>query len=414
MRKRFYKSVKEVKGGPYMFELEKIKELYEEELINFRRDLHMYPELSLKEYRTTEKIKEKLTSLGIEIIDIGMETGVIGLLRGAESGPTIALRGDIDALPIQELSDVPYKSRIDGVMHACGHDIHATTLIGAALILSSIRDKLKGNVMFVFQPAEEVNKGAKLMLEKGLFTDIKADLIFGLHNNPEIPWGKIAIKKGGLMAAVDTIKIRVKGRGGHGALPHATSDPIVAASAIIMNLQTIVSRNVSPLDSAVISLGTINSGTTNNVIPEIVEMTGTVRSFLPETRQMLPERIKEVLENTARAYKVDVELDYIFELPAIFNSEELTKLAYDAAKEIVGEEGIVEPIPSMGGEDFALFTEKIPGFFFWLGVGNEERDMNYVWHSPRFDGDERALIIGSTVMSNMVLKGIDYVNNNRG
>lgn len=396
-----------------MLKLDELKELHEEEVIEFRRDLHMHPELSFKEYRTTEKIKEKLISLGIETIDIGLETGVVGLLRGKEEGPTIALRGDIDALPIQELTDVPYKSKIDGVMHACGHDFHTSSVIGAAIILSSIKNKIKGNVMFVFQPAEEVNKGAKLMVEKGLFTDIKADLIFGLHNNPEIPWGKIAIKKGGLMAAVDTIRIKIKGKGGHGAIPNATRDPIIAASAMLMNLQTIVSRNVSPLDSAVISIGTFNSGTANNVISELVEMSGTVRSFSPKVREMLPKRIKEVLEYTAKAYMVDVELEYIFDLPAVFNEDELTKLAYDATKEMVGEEGIVDPTPSMGGEDFSIFTEKIPGFFFWLGVGNEDKDMNYVWHNPRFDGDDRSIIIASAVMSNMVLHGITHVNQNK-
>lgn len=397
-----------------MLDLKKIKEEFEEELIEFRRDLHMYPELSFKEFRTTEKIKEELKRLGIEIIDLGMETGVVGLLRGKEEGPTIALRGDIDALPIKELNDVPYKSRIDGVMHACGHDIHTTSVLGAAKILSSIKEQLKGNAMFVFQPAEEVNKGAKLMVEKGLFTRIKADMVFGLHNNPEIPWGKIAIKKGGLMAAVDTIRIKVKGKGGHGAIPNATRDPIVAASSMVMNLQTIVSRNVSPLDSAVISIGTFNSGDANNVIPELVEMSGTVRSFDPEIRQMLPKRIKDVLDYTAKAYMVDVELEYIFDLPAVYNSAEMAELAYKAAEEIVGKEGIVEPVPTMGGEDFSIYTEKIPGFFFWLGVGNKEKGMNYVWHNPRFNGDERAIIIAATVMSNMVLHGIEYVNRNKG
>lgn len=396
-----------------MLDLEKLREEFEEELIEFRRDLHMYPELSFKEFRTTGKIKEELKKLDIEIIDLGLETGVVGLLKGKEDGPTIALRGDIDALPIKELNDVPYKSRIDGVMHACGHDIHTTCVLGAAKILSKIRDKLEGNAMFVFQPAEEINKGAKLMVEKGLFTDIKADMIFGLHNNPEIPWGKIAIRKGGLMAAVDTIRIKVKGKGGHGAIPDATRDPIVAASAMVMNLQTIVSRNVSPLDSAVISIGTFNAGTANNVISELVEMTGTVRSFDPETRQMLPKRIKEVLEYTAKAYMVDVELEYIFDLPAVYNSPEMTELAYKAAEEVVGKEGIVDPVPTMGGEDFSIFMEKIPGFFFWLGVGNEEKDMKYVWHNPRFNGDERAIIIAATVMSNMVLHGIECVNRNR-
>lgn len=396
-----------------MLQLNNLKKLYSDELIEFRRDLHMHPELSFKEFRTTEKIKEKLISLGIEIIDIGLETGVVGLLRGKEDGPTIALRGDIDALPIQELTDVPYKSKTDGVMHACGHDIHTTSVIGAAIILAGIKEELEGNVMFVFQPAEEINKGAKLMVEKGLFTDVKADLIFGLHNNPEIPWGKIAVKKGGLMAAVDTIRIKVKGKGGHGAIPNATRDPIIAASAMLMNLQMIVSRNISPLDSAVISIGTFHSGTANNVIPELVEISGTVRSFNPKVREMLSKRIKDVLDSTAQAYMVEVELEYIFDLPAVFNDDELTKLAYDAAKEIVGEEGIVDPIPSMGGEDFSIFTEKIPGFFFWLGVENKEKDMNYVWHNPRFDGDDRAIINASSVMSNMVLKGIAYLKENK-
>ena len=393
-----------------MLQLNELNELYGNELIEFRRDLHMNPELSFKEFKTTKKIKDKLISLGIEIIDIGLETGVVGLLSGKEDGPTIALRGDIDALPIQELTNVPYKSKIEGVMHACGHDIHTTSVIGAAMILSSIRDELKGNVLFVFQPAEEINKGAKLMIEKGLFTDVKADLIFGLHNNPEIPWGKIAIKKGGLMAAVDTLRIKVRGKGGHGAIPNATRDPIIAAAAMLMSLQTIVSRNVSPLDSAVISVGTFHAGTANNVIPELVEITGTVRSFNPQVREMLPLRIKEVLESTASAYLVDVEVEYIFDLPAVFNDADLTNLAYDATSEMVGVDGIVDPTPSMGGEDFSIFTKKIPGFFFWLGVGNKDKDMNYVWHNPKFDGDDRAIINASAVMSNMVLKGIEYIN----
>jgi amidohydrolase len=394
-----------------MLDLNKLKEQYEQELIDIRRHLHMNPELSLKEFETTEFIKNKLDSLGIEIINIGLETGLVGILRGGQDGPTIALRGDIDALPIQELNDVPYKSKKDGIMHACGHDIHTSSVLGAAMILAEIREEIKGNVMFVFQPAEEINYGAKLMIGKGLFTDVKADLIFGIHNNPEIPWGKIAIKKGGLMAAVDTIRIKVHGKGGHGALPQSTRDPITAASAMIMNLQSIVSRNVHPLNPAVISIGSFHAGEANNVIPELVEMTGTVRSFEAETRKILSERVKEVLETTAKTYMVEVDLEYIFDLPAVYNENEISDLAYKATAEIIGEDMIVDPIPSMGGEDFSIFTEKVPGFFFWLGVGNKEKDMNYVWHNPRFDGDDRAIINASAVMSNMVLKGIDFILN---
>lgn len=390
-----------------MINFKEVKDRYEKELIEFRRDLHMYPELSLKEFETTRKIKDRLTSMGIEIIDIGMETGVVGLLRGSEDGPTIALRGDIDALPIQEISNREYKSKIDGVMHACGHDIHTASVMGAAMILSQMRDRIKGNVIFVFQPAEEINAGAKMMVKSGLFQKVKIDRIIGLHNNPEIPWGKIAIKKEGLMAAVDTIRIRIMGKGGHGAIPHATRDPIVASAAMIMNLQTIISRNISPLNSAVISFGTIKAGTANNVIPELVEISGTVRSFHPDDRKLLPERIKKVVETTAEGYMVEAELDYIFDLPAVFNPEDLTNLAYETCREVLGEEYIYDPIPSMGGEDFAIFTENVEGFFFWIGVGNKEEDMNYVWHNPRFDGDDRAIINASAFMSGMVLKSIE-------
>lgn len=396
-----------------ILDLENLKNRYENELIEFRQDLHMHPELSFKEFRTTEKIKAKLSALGIEILDIGLKTGVAGLLRGKGDGPTIALRGDIDALPIQELNEVPYKSKTDGVMHACGHDIHTAAVVGAVMILADLKDKLDGNVLFIFQPAEEINQGAKFMVEQGLLTKIKADMIFGLHNNPEIPWGKIAIKKGGLMAAVDTLRIKVKGRGGHGGIPNATRDPIIAAGAMLMNLQTVVSRNVSPLDSAVISIGSIHSGNANNVISELVEMTGTVRSFEPGVRQMLEDRIKEVLENTAKAYQVEVEIEYILDLPAVHNSEEMTNLAKAAAMEIVGVDGIIDPTPSMGGEDFSVFMEKIPGFFFWVGVGNPAKGMDRVWHSPRFDGDERAIIIAAAVLSSLVLKGIAHVKENK-
>jgi len=390
-----------------MIDFKEVKEKFEKQLIEFRRDLHMNPELSLKEFETTRKIKERLISLGIEIIDIGMETGVVGLLKGNTDGPTIALRGDIDALPIQEISQAEYKSKIDGVMHACGHDIHTASVMGAAMILSKMKEHLNGNVVFIFQPAEEINKGAKLMVEHGLFQKLKIDRIIGLHNNPEIPWGKIAIKKDGLMAAVDTIRIKLHGKGGHGAIPHATRDPIIAAAAMIMNIQSIISRNISPLNSAVISFGTIHAGSANNVIPELVELTGTVRSFNPEDRKLLPERIKKVVESTADVYQVQGELDYIFDLPAVYNPEDLTLLALESCKEVLGEEYIYDPIPSMGGEDFSILAQHAPGFFFWLGVGNKEKDMNYVWHNPRFDGDDRAIINASAFMSQMVLKSIE-------
>lgn len=385
-----------------------LMEKYKEELVEIRRDLHMNPELSFKEYRTTEKIKEILEKCNIEIVNIDIETGVIGLLRGKEEGPTIALRGDIDGLPISEENDISYKSKVKGVMHACGHDVHTTSLLGAAMILSELRDEIKGNVKFIFQPAEEVNKGAKLLVEKGVMENPKVDAVFGLHNHPDIPGGKVGVKLGGLMAAVDTIRIQVKGVGGHGAIPNRTIDPILASSAIVMGLQSVVSRNVNPLEAAVVSIGTINAGIANNVIPEEVKMTGTVRSFSKELRKELPSLLARNIENSARAYGAEATLEYIFDLPAVINEEEMYRLGTAVVSEICTLEGIVDPTPSMGGEDFSIYMEKAPGCFYWLGVGNKEKGCVYQWHNPKFNIDEDALAIGSGILAESVMKAIDH------
>lgn len=381
---------------------------FEEELIKVRHHLHQYPELSFKEFETTSLLIKELEQLGIEILDLGLPTGVVGILKGtAPGGPTVALRGDIDALPILEQNDVAHKSRQDGIMHACGHDIHTSVVLGAARMLSARKDELEGNVLFIFQPAEEINEGARLIIEKGLFERVEIDRVIGLHNSPLVPWGKIAIKEGGLMASVDTLRFTVRGSGGHGGVPDLTRDPITGAGAIIMNLQSIVSRNISPIDSAVISLGTIQGGTANNVIPDAVKVTGTVRSFRPEVRQKLSERIHEVIRSTASAYGLETDIEYIFHLPAVNNPPELTESARLAVTESLGEEYVFDPIPSTGGEDFALFMEKVPGFFFWLGVRNEEKGITNFWHSPQFDADDRSILVGSTAMANMAIRAIN-------
>jgi len=386
--------------------MKKIKDLmekYENEVIEIRHDLHMHPELSFKEFRTSEKIKEILKKLDIEIVDIGIETGVVGLLKGKEAGPTIALRGDIDALPIDEENDIDFKSVNEGVMHACGHDVHTTCVLGAAMILSEMRDELKGNVKFIFQPAEEINKGAKLMVGKDVMENPKVDAIFGLHNHPDVPAGKIGLK----LAAVDTIRIEVNGVGGHGAIPNKTIDPVVATAAIIMGLQSIVSRNISPLDSVVVSIGTLNAGIANNVIPEKVSMTGTVRSFDSETRKKLPELLNRTIQNIAASYGATAKLDYIFDLPAVFNEKDMYDIGKKAVGDICGEDGAVDPVPSMGGEDFSIFTEKTKGCFYWLGVGNPEKNCVHQWHNPRFNADDSALIIGSGVLAESVIKAME-------
>lgn len=380
---------------------------YESKVIEIRHDFHMHPELSFKEFRTTEKIKSILKELGIEILDMGIETGVVGILRGGQEGPTIALRGDIDGLPIVEENEIEFKSKSEGVMHACGHDVHTTCVLGAAMILSDMRQELKGNVKFIFQPAEEVNKGAKLLVEKGVMDNPKVDAIFGLHNHPDIPAGKIGLKLGGLMAAVDTIRIEVDGVGGHGAIPNKTIDPVVTTAAIIMGLQSIVSRNISPLDSVVVSIGTLNAGIANNVIPEKVYMTGTVRSFSSETREKLPELLNRTIQNVAASYGAKAKLDYIFDLPAVFNEKDMYEIGKQAVVNICGENGVVDPIPSMGGEDFSIYTEKVKGCFYWLGVGNKEKNCVYQWHNPRFNADDSALIIGSGVLVESVLRTME-------
>lgn len=390
--------------------MKRIQELMKElepRLVEFRRDLHMHPELSMKEFRTTERVREALTEAGIEILDLGTEVGVVGLIRGATEGPTIALRGDIDALPIHEENDVPYRSKTDGVMHACGHDVHTTSLLGAGLILNELKETLKGNVKLIFQPAEEINEGARLLIDHGVMENPRVDAVFGLHTTPDYPAGQVAVKSGGLMAAVDTIRIEVKGVGGHGAIPDSTIDPVVAACSMVSNLQSIVSRNISPLDSVVVSIGTINAGIANNVIPEVVKLTGTARSFEPSIREKLPEMVKRVIDNSVQAFGATASLEYIYHLPPVYNNESLVDLATEVVEEICGKGSAMDPRPSMGGEDFALYMEKAPGFFYWLGTGNKEKGYTHKWHNPRYNTDEKALPIGSGVLALSAIKALE-------
>ena len=389
-----------------MSNVQELMKKYQSRLIEIRRDLHMHPELSLKEFETTKKINAILAEVGVEVIDLGTATGTVGLIRGAGDGPTIALRGDIDALPIKEENDVEYKSTVENVMHACGHDVHTTSLLGAAMILNELKDTFRGNVKLIFQPAEEVNEGARQMIEHGVMENPKVDAVFGLHTKPDIPAGQVGVKSGGLMAAVDTIGIEVRGVGGHGAIPHATVDPVVASSAMIMNLQSIVSRNTNPLDSVVISIGTINAGIANNVIPDLVKLSGTARSFEPALREKLPELVKRVVDHSVAAYGASATLEYIFHLPAVYNSASLTPLATSVVTDICGEGSAVEPLPTMGGEDFALYMEKAPGFFYWLGVGNKEKGYVHEWHNPRYNCDERSLPIGAGIMALSAMRAL--------
>lgn len=386
--------------------LERATELLPQ-LIEFRRDFHRHPEVSFKEYRTTERITNVLNAAGIEIVPWGGETGVVALLKGNRPGPVVALRADIDALPIQEENDCVYRSEVPGVMHACGHDAHTAGLLGAALLLAERRESLAGSVKFIFQPAEEAigtghpQTGAKVMVDHGVLENPAVNAIFGLHNSPNIPTGKIGFKEGPLMAAVDTTLLTIKGVGGHGALPHKTKDPITAVAAIIQGLQSVVSRQVDPLESAVVSFGTIHGGKANSTIPEKVELSGTVRTFNAALRAEMPEKMSVVIDGIAKGMGTIADFEYRHDLPAVCNPSSLFTWSRRSLEQVFGADGLMTPTPSMGGEDFAIYQEKVPGLFLWLGLGNVGKGIVNQWHTPCFEIDENALKFGAAVLAQL-------------
>lgn len=385
---------------------EQAQEIHDE-LIEIRRWFHMHPELSFEEVETGKKIAEILRKHGIEVKEQVGKTGLVGILKGGKSGKVVGLRADIDALPITEINEVSYKSTVEGKMHACGHDSHMTSLIGAAMLLSKVKDQIPGTVKFIFEPAEEINQGAKAMIADGALKDPDVDAIYGLHNSPNIDAEKVGVKEGPLMAAVDTIKIKIHGESGHGAVPHKARDAIVAASAVVMNLQTIVSRKISAFETAVVSIGTFHGGKANNVISESVEMTGTCRTYNPEVRKQLPDLMRNIVEKICEAHHTTGELEYEFTLPAVMNEKKTAAIGKKAVAKIVGEEGVVMPELTGGGEDFALYQQKVPGTFYFLGVRNEEKGIVNEWHSQNFNIDERALWVGAGIYAQ---SAFDYLN----
>jgi amidohydrolase len=365
-----------------------------QKLIELRRDFHQHPELGLREVNTAEKVGGVLKGLGIETKMLVHGTGVRGFLKGAMSGKTIALRADMDALPIQEETDVPYKSQNKGVMHACGHDAHIAMLLGAAMILSERKDGLKGNVVFIFQPAEEIGVGAKAMVEEEVLEGV--DSIFGLHVYSTLPLGTFNYRPGALMAAGDFFDVKITGKGGHGGLPHLTVDPIVVAVNAINAIQTIVSREVDPLESAVVSICKMEAGEAYNVIPETATFGGTIRSHKPELRESLPKRVKEILDGVVSGMRGSYEFNLMSKFPATINDEKMTAFAVNVAKEILGGDKILLMKPLMGSEDFSFYLQKIPGTFAFLGVENKEKGIIYPQHHPKYEIDEDILPIGTT------------------
>lgn len=371
------------------------------ELITTRRDLHRHPELGYEERRTAGIIAERLEVLGYEVRTGLGETGVLGTLRGDgdESAPTIAFRADMDALPLQELNDHDYASVTPGCMHACGHDGHVAILLGFARWLAERETPFPGHVKLLFQPAEEGGGGAVPMIEAGVLEDPKVDMIFGLHLWNQLEVGLVGIKEGPLMAATDEFNILVKGRGGHGAIPQLSVDPIVAAAQVVLALQTIASRRVDPLKPIVVTVGSIKGGTTHNIIPTQVRLQGTARCFDPEIRRMLPQWIEECAASAAATVGAEIELEWMPAYPPLYNHARGVEILENAAAEVVGRESVVPAEMTMGGEDMAYYLQKVPGCFFWLGACNPRKGYDQAHHNPRFDFDEDALPIGVAVFA---------------
>lgn len=373
-----------------------------------RRHLHEHPELAFEEVETAAFVAERLAALGVEDIRTGInKTGVTGLIRGAAEGPgrNVLVRADMDALPIPEENEVEYRSTVDGVMHACGHDAHTAILLGLARILTDRRDQFSGTVKVLFQPSEEVNPGgAKGMIDEGVLLDPPIDAVFGLHISQSDRVGTISVGAGPMSAAVDDFEIIIQGKGGHGAYPHRCVDPVVVGASIVVALQTIVSRNVDPMDAAVVSVCIFNAGHAFNVIPDTARLGGTVRFFNKELREVLSNRIKEIVTGTAAAMGATAEVIWDYGYPPLVNDAAMADLVRDAAIEVVGEERALMGAPKMGAEDFSYFLEERPGAFFNVGSKNEERGLIWGHHHPRFDIDEESLGTGLETMATTVLK----------
>lgn len=374
-------------------------------LVDVRRDFHRHPELGMEEFRTREQIERYLDKMGIPYETGIANTGVVGLIKGGKKGKTVALRADMDALPITEQNDVPYKSTVPGKMHACGHDAHMAILLGAAKLLNEKKMELTGNVKLLFQPAEETVGGAKPMIEVGVLEDPSVDAIFGLHVAPEIPVGEIGLRYGQMNASSDTIHITVKGHHAHGAYPHTGTDAIVIAGHVITAMQSIVSRNIDPRQSAVISIGVIQGGTQSNIVAAEVEMTGTVRTFDPAVREYVLQRIEDVLMHTTRS----MGGDYAFERGddgyiALINDDNMVDIVKKSGKKWLGEDKVHHiPFPSLGVEDFSFFAEAVPAAFYRLGCRNEAKGIVYGAHTGRFDIDEDCLPLGTALQVQNVL-----------
>jgi amidohydrolase len=387
------------------------------QLVATRRDIHMHPELSNREERTARLVAERLRALGLTDVKTGVARhGVTALLVGGKPGPVVAVRADMDALPIQEVDGRPYKSQTPGVMHACGHDVHTTVELGVAEVLSKMKDEVRGTVKFIFQPAEEgappgEEGGAKLMIKEGALENPRPQAIFGLHTEPNLQAGQIGYHSGPAMASADTFYITVKGKSSHGAQPQLGVDAVVVASQCVLALQNIRSRRIDPLEPLVITVGTINGGDRFNVIAGEVKMTGTMRTFNDAVRERAIALMRETLQSVGAAYGATVELEFGDGNPVTYNEPALVEETLPTIRRVVGPANALAIKPFMPAEDFSLYQKLVPGFYYFLGVGNRERGITSGWHTPNFDADEESLVVGVKVMSNVLL---DYMERRAG
>lgn len=381
-----------------------------EELVLLRRDFHKHPELAYEEYRTAKIIAEYLNGLGLSVQEGVAKTGVVALLVGEKSdsdSKVVALRADMDALPMNEETSHDFRSTVQGKMHACGHDAHTAIMLGVAKILSGFKKELRGSVKFIFQPSEEaLPGGAKPMLDEGAFDNPKPDIVFGQHCIPQVPVGKIGFYAGAMMAASDELYFTIRGIGGHGSAPHRAKDPIVAAVQLITSLQTIVSRNMPPREAVVVSICAINGGSATNIIPNEVRLMGTLRTMNESLRKEAWQRLEEISHHTGKAMGVEIEIEIRKGYPVLINDQTATEFAMGSSQEYLGDANTIIPEPIMGAEDFAYFLQVCKGTFWQLGVGNESKEIVHNIHSTRFDIDEEAIRIGTGFASFLVAKAL--------
>lgn len=396
------------------FKIDNHIEKHRLEIIKIRRFIHMNPELGNREFETANLIASKLMSLGIEVKTGIAKTGVVGLLQGEQGGPTVAIRADMDALPIEEKADVSFRSLNPGIMHACGHDIHTSVALGVAYVLSGMKDHIKGNIKFIFQPAEEgapkgEKGGADVMIKEGVLDNPPVKAIFGLHVSPD-NLGTVSFASGPIMASSDSFSIVIQGKSAHGALPHEGVDAIALAAQVVVSLQSIISRSLDQTDPAVITVGTISGGNRRNIIADEVKMEGTVRTLSQYNREHIPEQMEEIIKGITRPFGGDYKLDYRKGPPSVYNHPELAQVMLPTLQDVLGNRNVQTMTPQMVAEDFAYYGQHIPGFFFFLGAKNPSRKSFAPLHSPYFNPDERSIFVGVRLMCHLLLDCLEYQN----